>query len=111
MGPEYRLTKSDVASVQRDERQCEFFLWTKLGGNVQRISFTYIASDGQADSDTPRIENVKIVINPQKPVPTATIVGVGERQQSVWQLEMSIETYDANRKCLPENSISQKAAR
>jgi hypothetical protein len=100
VGPEFRLIKSEVFSVQRDERQCDFFLWTKLGGDTQRISFSYLGQDGQPSGDTPRIDNVTIVINPDKKIPTARITGLDDKQQSKWQLEMSAGTYDSNRKCL-----------
>jgi hypothetical protein len=107
LGPEYRLSRSVVSSVQRDERQCDYFLWTKLGGDAQRISFSYETADGQSDGDTPRIENVTIVINPGRDIPTARITGVAGKQQSMWQLQMSAGTYGANRKCLANIPISQ----
>ena len=107
LGPEYRLSRSEVTSVQRDERQCDYFLWTKLGGDAQRISFTYQTPDGLIDGDTPRIENVTIMINGGRDIPTARIAGVGDKQQSIWQLQMSTVTYNANRKCLANIPISQ----
>jgi hypothetical protein len=63
VGPEYTLNKTEVSSLQRDERRCDYFLWTKLGGDAQRISFSYVRPDGKADSDAPRLQNVTIVIN------------------------------------------------
>ena len=57
LGPEFTLIKLAVNSLQRDERQCEYFLWTKLGGDAQRVSFSYLLPDGKSDSDAPRIEN------------------------------------------------------
>ncbi len=58
LGPEYTLTKIPVYPLQRDEKRCEYFLWTKLGGAVQRVSFGYLLPSGKTDSDTPRLENV-----------------------------------------------------
>jgi hypothetical protein len=110
-GPEYRLTKFDVTSVQRDERQCSYFLWTKLGGDAQRISFSYQTTDGKSDGDTPRIENVTIIINHGSDIPKAKITGVADKKQPMWQLEMSERTYDANRKCLADISVSENASR
>jgi hypothetical protein len=107
LGPEYRLSKSVVTSLQRNERQCDYFLWTKLGGDAQRISFSYETADGKSDGDAPRIENVTIVISQGRDIPTARITGVADKQQSIWQLQMSPGTYDANRKCLATITISQ----
>jgi hypothetical protein len=110
-GPEFTLTRSDVASLQRDERKCDYFLWTKLGGDVQRISFNYQTQDGNSDGDTPRIENVTIVINSEKDVPTARITGLNDKRQSIWQLQMSAATYDANRRCLANIPISPSSSK
>ncbi len=111
LGPEYRLSRSAVTSLQRDERQCDYFLWTKLGGDAQRISFSYETTDGKSDGDTPRIENVTIAINPGRDIPTARIIGVADKQQSIWQLQMSSGTYDANRKCLANIPISPSSSK
>jgi hypothetical protein len=111
LGPEYTLTKSAVTSLQRDERQCDYFLWTKLGGDAQRVSFSYIGPNGKSEGDTPRIENVTVVINPAKDVPTATITGTDDSRRTLWQLEMSRGVYDANQRCLSNLSISQKAGK
>src|ERR1035441_5225438 len=75
LGPEYTLTKVVAPPLQRDEKHCDYFLWTKLGGEAQRVSFSYVLPNKKADSDTPRIENVTVIINPEKTVPTARMVG------------------------------------
>jgi hypothetical protein len=100
LGPEFTLIKLAVSSLQRDERQCEYFLWTKLGGDSQRISFSYLLPDGKTDGDTPRIENVTIVLTPGKSVPTARITGLDDSRRSLWRLEMAPGVYDLNEKCL-----------
>ena len=100
LGPEYTLSKLAVNSVQRDERQCEYFLWTKLGGDAQRISFSYVRPDGKTDGDAPRIENVTIVFNPGRTVPTARMAGLDDNRHPLWQLEMAPPVYQMNERCL-----------
>ena len=109
VGPEFTLTKLTVRGVQRDERQCEYFLWTKLGGDAQRVSFSYVLPDGKTDGDAPRIENVTIVITPGKDVPTARIMGTDDYRRTLWQLEMAQGTYDLNQRCLSGVPISKGA--
>lgn len=111
VGPEYTLTKSAVSSLQRDERRCDYFLWTKLGGTVQRVSFSYTRPDGKTDSDAPRIENVNIVINQAAKVPTARILGEDDYRRTLWQLEMARDDYEANQRCLSGITISQQTGR
>ncbi len=111
VGPEYALTKTAVSSLQRDERLCDYFLWTKLGGSVQRVSFSYLRPDGKIDSDAPRLENVTIVINQAAKAPTARMLGEDDSLRTLWQLEMAREYYDANERCLTGITISQKAGR
>jgi hypothetical protein len=109
LGPEFTLTKLAVRGVQRDERQCEYFLWTKLGGDAQRVSFSYVLPDGKTDGDAPRIENVSIVLTPGKDVPTARIMGTDDYRRTLWQLEMAQGTYDLNQRCLSGVPISKGA--
>jgi len=111
LGPEYTLTKSALASVQKDEHKCEYFLWTKLGGDAQRVGFNYQTPDGKSDGDTPRIENVTIVVNPAKDVPTARISGMDDSRRTLWQLEMSQGAYDANKMCLRGITVSPAAGK
>jgi hypothetical protein len=106
LGPEYELTRLDVHAVQRDERLCEYFLSTKLGGDSQRISFSYKLPDGKTDGDTPRIQNVTIVLNPNKAVPTAKIAGMDDYRRTLWQLEMAPGVYDINQRCLSGIAIA-----
>jgi hypothetical protein len=110
MGPEFTLTKLAVNAVQRDERQCEYFLWTKLGGDAQRISFSYVLPDGKTDGDTPRIENVTIVLTQGKSIPTARMGGMDDNRRTMWQLEMAPGVYDLNQRCLAGIPTSNKAA-
>jgi len=111
VGPEFTLTKVTVRAIQRDERQCEYFLWTKLGGDAQRVSFSYMLPDGKTDGDAPRIENVTIVITPGKDVPTARILGTDDNRRTLWQLEMAPGAYGVNERCLSEVQISKGAGR
>jgi hypothetical protein len=111
LGPEFTLTKLAVNAVQRDERQCEYFLWTKLGGEAQRISFSYLLPDGKTDGDTPRIENVTIVLVPGKVVPAARMGGMDDNRRTLWQLEMAPGVYDLNQRCLTGIAISPGAAK
>ena len=111
VGPEFTLTKLAVRAVQRDERQCEYFLWTKLGGDAQRTSFSYVLPDGKTDSDAPRIENVTIVISAGKDVPLARILGTDENRRTLWQLEMAPGAYDLNQRCLSGITISKGAGK
>jgi hypothetical protein len=101
LGPEYTLSKQKVVTaMQKDEKMCDFFLWTKLGGSAQRISFNYMGSDGKISGDTPRLENVTISINPAKDVPTAQMTGTDDSNRTMWLLEMSQGAYDTNKMCL-----------
>jgi hypothetical protein len=111
LGPEFALTKLTVHALQRDERQCEYFLWTKLGGDVQRVSFSYLLPDGKSDGDAPRIENVTIVFTPGKDVPTARMAGVDDNGRTLWQLEMAQGVYDLNERCLSGIPTSPKAGK
>ncbi len=109
LGPEYTLTKIPVYPLQRDEKRCEYFLWTKLGGAVQRVSFGYLLPSGKTDSDTPRLENVTVVIDPAKSVPTARMVGTDDSNRTLWQVAMAKDVYDANQTCLRDISVSPAA--
>jgi hypothetical protein len=109
LGPEYTVTKSNYHSLERGEHQCEYFLWTKLGGDVQRVGFNYATPDGKADDDTPRLENVTIILNPARTVPIARISGLDDSRQTLWRLEMSQETYDANKACLQGVTVAPVA--
>jgi hypothetical protein len=101
LGPEYTLSKPKaVNSLQKEEKLCEFFLWTKLGGSAQRISFNYVGADGKIGGDTPRIENITISINPAKNIPTAQMIGTDENNRTTWLLEISQGAYDTNKLCL-----------
>jgi len=100
LGPEYTLTKVVAPPLQRDEKHCDYFLWTKLGGDAQRVSFSYVLPNKKTDSGTPRIENVTVAINPEKTVPTARMVGTDDSNRTLWRVEMSKEVYDANQLCL-----------
>jgi hypothetical protein len=100
LGPEYTLTKVVAPPLQRDEKRCDYFLWTKLGGDAQRVSFSYVLPNKKTDSGTPRIENVTLVINPAKEVPTARMVGTDDSNRTLWQVEMAKDVYDANQPCL-----------
>ena len=100
LGPEFTLIKLAVSSLQRDERQCEYFLWTKLGGDAQRVSFSYVLPDGKTDGDAPRIENVTIVFNPGKTIPTARMAGFDDNRHPLWQVEMAPPVYQMNERCL-----------
>ncbi|MGD0859926.1 MAG: hypothetical protein ABR912_11445 [Terracidiphilus sp.] len=111
LGPEFTLSKLTLHAVQRDERQCEYFLWTKLGGDAQRVSFSYVLPDGKTDGDAPRIENVTIVIIPGKDVPTARITGTDDYRRTLWQLEMAPGAYDVNERCLSGIPISKGAGK
>lgn len=100
LGPEFTLTKVVAPPLQRDEKHCDYFLWTKLGGEAQRISFSYVLPNKKTDSGTPRIENVTVVINPAKEVPTARMVGTDDSNRTLWQVEMAQDVYAANQQCL-----------
>jgi hypothetical protein len=107
VGPEYALVKSPINSLQRGERQCDYFLWTKLGGDVQRVSFSYISQDGKSETEAPQIEDLAVVINPAKDVPTARIAGEDNNNRTMWRLEMSMEIYNASKSCLGGISVSK----
>ena len=111
VGPEYTLNKTEVSSLQRDERRCDYFLWTKLGGDAQRISFSYVRPDGKADSDAPRLQNVTIVINSSSKTPTARIIGEDDNRRTLWQLEMAPEDYESIRRCLTGISLADGTRR
>jgi hypothetical protein len=111
LGPEFTLIKLAVNSLQRDERQCEYFLWTKLGGDAQRISFSYVRPDGKTDGDAPRIENVTIVLTPGKVAPTARMAGVEANGRTLWQVEMAPGVYDLNQRCLTGIPTSEGAGK
>jgi hypothetical protein len=111
LGPEYTLTKTPVYPLQHDEKRCDYFLWTKLGGEAQRISFSYLLPGGKTDSDTPRIENVTVVINPAKSVPTARMIGTDDSNRTLWQVEMSRDDYAANQTCLRGIAVSPEAGK
>ena len=100
LGPEFTLTKYPVYPLQRDEKRCEYFLLTKLGGDAQRVSFSYLVPGGKTDNDTPRIENVTVVINPATSVPTARMIGTDDSNRTLWQIGMSRDVYNANQVCL-----------
>jgi hypothetical protein len=107
LGPEYTLTKSTVSSVQRGERQCDYFLWTKLGGTSQRVSFSYLDQAGKSETEAPQIETLRVVINPAKNVPTARMTGKDDSYRTTWMLEMSRTVYEASKSCLVGISVSQ----
>ena len=109
LGPEYTLTKVVAPPLQRDEKHCDYFLWTKLGGEAQRVSFSYVLPNKKADSDTPRIENVTVIINPEKTVPTARMVGTDDSNRTLWRVEMSKDVYDANQQCLHGITVAPAA--
>ena len=111
LGPEFTLIKLAVNSLQRDERQCEYFLWTKLGGDAQRVSFSYLLPNGSTDSDAPRIENVTIVLTPGKVAPTARMAGVEANGRTLWQVEMAPGVYDLNQRCLTGIPTSEGAGK
>lgn len=111
LGPEYTLTKTAVFSLQRDEKRCDYFLWTKLGGDAQRISFSYLGADGKSEGDAPRIESVTIVINPGKSAPVARMTGMDDNRRTLWQFEMPQEVYNANQRCLTGIPISEKTSK
>jgi len=111
LGPEYTLSKLTVSSVQRDERQCEYFLWTKLGGDAQRVSFSYLRSDGKTDGDAPRVGNVTIVLSAGKIAPAARMAGVDVNGRTLWQLEMAQGVYELNHRCLTGIPTSEGAGK
>jgi hypothetical protein len=111
LGPEYTLTKVVAPPLQRDEKHCDYFLWTKLGGDAQRVSFSYVLAGGKSDSDTPRIENVTVVITPEKSVPTARMIGKDDYNRTLWRVEMSKEVYDANQQCLHGITVAPAAGK
>jgi hypothetical protein len=94
--PEYTLAKSSPMMVESDEKNCEYFLWTKLGGTKQRVGFTYVVEDanGKTTSEVPHVEDVTIVIDPRKTIPTAKITGTNDDNRQGWQLSMSQATHD-----------------
>jgi hypothetical protein len=101
VGPEYTLTKPSAVRLEKGEKQCEYFLRTMLGGNVQRISFNHVAaSSGKIESEVPPIGNVTIVIVSTKNVPTARITDTDEDGRFMWQLTMSQDLYVTNQQCL-----------
>jgi hypothetical protein len=111
LGPEFTLTKVVAPPLQRDEKHCDYFLWTKLGGEAQRVSFSYVLPGGKSDSDTPRIENVTVLINPVKSVPTARMTGRDDSNRTLWQVEMSQEVYVANQQCLHGITVAPAAGK
>lgn len=111
LGPEYTLTKVVAPPLQRDEKHCDYFLWTKLGGEAQRVSFSYVLPNKKTDSGTPRIENVTVVINPAKEVPTARMVGTDDSNRTLWQVEMAKDVYDANQQCLHGITVAPAAGK
>jgi hypothetical protein len=111
VGPEYTLNKAEISALQRDERRCDYFLWTKLGGDAQRISFSYVRPDGKADSDAPRLQNVTIVLNSATKVPTARIIGEDDNRRTLWQLEMAPDDYEINKRCLTGISFAEGSRR
>jgi len=111
LGPEYTLTKTPVYPLQRDEKRCDYFLWTKLGGAAQRVSFSYQLAGGKTDSDTPRIENVTVVIDSAKSVPTARMIGTDDSNRTLWQVAMAKDVYDANQTCLRDIPVTPAAGK
>jgi hypothetical protein len=111
LGPEYTLTKVVAPPLQRDEKHCDYFLWTKLGGTAQRVSFSYLLPGGKSDSDTPRIENVTVVISPGKNIPTARMVGTDDYNRTLWQVEMAKDVYEANAPCLHGVTLAPEAGK
>jgi len=91
VGPEYALVKSPINSLQRGERQCDYFLWTKLGGDVQRVSFSYISQDGKSETEAPQIEDLAVVINPACRWRYTTPVS------RVWAASLSLKARDTHR--------------
>lgn len=111
LGPQYTLTKVVAPPLQRDEKHCDYFLWTKLGGEAQRISFTYVLPDKKMESDTPRVENVTVVINPENSVPTARMIGKDDSNRTLWRVEMAQDVYAANQQCLHGIPVTPAAAK
>jgi len=111
LGPEYTLTKVIAPPLQRDEKRCDYFLWTKLGGGAQRVSFNYVLAGGKSDSDTPRIENVTVLINSEKNIPTARMIGKDDSNRTLWRVEMAKDVYDANKQCLQGITVTPEAGK
>jgi hypothetical protein len=93
------LRKSVVLSLQPGEQNCEYFLWTKLGGTSQRVAFNFADKSAATSGDTPRVEYLTIVIS-GKGIPTARIVGTDDNGQNKYELDMDDDTYHANARCL-----------
>lgn len=88
------------SSLEQGEIPCKYFLWTKDFTADQRISFTYVNPDRSTGGDVPILTDVTIVFNPADTVPVAIATGADEKNQTIWQLDMSQDTYDANAGCL-----------
>ncbi len=101
VGPEFTLAKLTLPRLEKNERGCLYFFWTTLGTSLQRISFNYaMDSTGKIGNDVPPVDNVKIIIDPMKVVPTAVIIGMDDSRRSKWHLMMSQEVYNTNKQCL-----------
>jgi hypothetical protein len=100
-GPEVTLNKISVPALQHGEQKCDYFPWTTLGTSVQRVGFNYTDSDGKTTGDTPPIENITILIDPGKTVPTAQLSDEKDAGgHPKWRLRMSPGTHESNQACL-----------
>ena len=88
------------ASLLPGERSCPFFLWSKVFTSEQRISFNYVDKAGKTTSNTPKLAEVTIILDPKDSAPVATTDTSLDSSERVWEINMSQETYNANAKCL-----------
>jgi len=85
------------------ETACPYFTANTYTG-APRVAFSYYADPAKKPAkqdENAHVENVTVVIGTNT-VPTASMVGMDDNRQWLWELAMSPDTYNANQACLPK---------
>ncbi len=98
---EYPIAKStmDGAHRQAGEKSCMYFFSTPILGDP-RVSFTYVLPDGKTESEMPRIQDLKILLDNSRSSPTVQEIGKDENGRPQYVLHMSGATADQEGPCL-----------
>lgn len=94
------------------ETACPYFTANTYTG-ASRVAFSYYADPSKKPAkqdENAHVENVTVVIS-SNTVPTASMVGMDDNRQWLWELAMSADTYSANQACLPKISAPAAAAK
>jgi len=94
------------------ETACPYFTANTYTG-AARVAFSYYADPAKKPAkqdENAHVENVTVVIG-NNAVPTASMVGMDDNRQWLWELAMSQETYSANQACLPKVATPTPAAK